>query len=137
MKLGEQARFDNVRQESLLKSLEETHPSTGEHRIFLDAGFKAIVKQKRDAPGKIILLQGGGGTGKTTTMLKIMAYTRSKGKIVMGCASTSIAAAQYGREHRFNTAHGAFKIGTVKALGKNYVELLGRELPKEVGYSHF
>jgi thiamine-monophosphate kinase len=33
--------------------------------------------------------------------------------------------------------HGAFKIGTVKALGKNYVEVLGRELPKEVGYSHF
>ena len=33
--------------------------------------------------------------------------------------------------------HGAFKIGTVKAHGKNYVELVGRELPKEVGYSHF
>ena len=33
--------------------------------------------------------------------------------------------------------HGAFKIGTVKAHGKNYVEIVGRELPKEVGYSHF
>jgi thiamine-monophosphate kinase len=33
--------------------------------------------------------------------------------------------------------HGAFKIGTVKAHGKKFVELVGRELPNEVGFSHF
>ena len=33
--------------------------------------------------------------------------------------------------------HGAFKIGTVKAHGTSYVALVGRELPNEVGFSHF
>lgn len=33
--------------------------------------------------------------------------------------------------------HGAFKIGTVKAHGKTYVELVGRAMPNEVGFSHF
>lgn len=33
--------------------------------------------------------------------------------------------------------YGAVKIGTVKTLGKNFVELIGRELPNEVGFSHF
>ncbi len=33
--------------------------------------------------------------------------------------------------------HGAFKIGAVKSRGKTYLELVGRELPNEVGFSHF
>ena len=35
---------------------------------------------------------GEAGTGKTTFAEKLLAYTRSKGKIALGCAATALAA---------------------------------------------
>ena len=47
-------------------------------------------------------IHGKGGSGKTTLAKKIMAYTRSKSLVALGCASTGLAATIY---DNFYTTH--------------------------------
>jgi hypothetical protein len=47
-----------------------------------------------------------GGSGKTTLTKKILAASRSKEVLCLGCASTGLAATNY---DNFDTAHGLFK----------------------------
>jgi hypothetical protein len=60
---------------------------------------------------KIYIAQGQGGSGKTTTAQVIIAYARSLGFLVAGCASTAFAASIY---KDFHTAHGLFEIPVVE-----------------------
>jgi hypothetical protein len=59
---------------------------------------------------KIYIVQGQGGSGKTSTAQIIAAYTRSLGYLVVGCASTAFAASIY---KDFHTAHGLFEIPVI------------------------
>lgn len=54
----------------------------------------------------LFFIQGFGGCGKTTLAKKILAASRSKGILCLGCASTALAATNY---DNFDTAHGLFK----------------------------
>ena len=63
----------------------------------------------------LIFLQGQGGSGKTTFAKKIIAYTRSLGKVVLGCASTGLACQVY-EEGQFVTAHSLFEIPVYDAI---------------------
>jgi hypothetical protein len=51
------------------------------------------------------IIQAKGGAGKTTLAKKIIAFARSLGHIVLGCASTGLAATNY---DGFETAHSLF-----------------------------
>ena len=55
---------------------------------------------------KLYFIQGIGGSGKTTLAKKILAASRSKDILCVGCASTGLAATNY---ENFDTAHGLFK----------------------------
>jgi hypothetical protein len=57
------------------------------------------------------IVQGEGGSGKPFTAQLIAAYTRSKNKIVVGCASTAFAANNY---KDFFTAHSLFEIPVIE-----------------------
>jgi hypothetical protein len=69
--------------------------------------FDAIIESAEQSLGKIIFVDGYGGTGKTYLWKAITTRLRSEGKIVLAVASCGIAALllQGGR-----TAHSAFNI---------------------------
>jgi len=52
------------------------------------------------------------GTGKSTLAKALIHYCRSHSKIVLGCASTALAASVY-QDMGFDTAHGLFSIPVV------------------------
>jgi hypothetical protein len=99
-------RYDPVQQQALFDTLMiETQP-TDEQLPFIIRVCKAI----RNEESLIILLQGEGGSGKSTMAKIIIAFARSLQKIVLGCASTALAASIY---ENFYTAHSLFKIPVV------------------------
>jgi hypothetical protein len=101
-------RYDPKQQNELFNNLmNTTKPTDDEQLPFLLRVFNAI---DTDQSLKIIL-QGEGGSGKSTMAKIIAAYARSKNKIVMGCASTALAASIY---ENFYTAHSLFKIPVIK-----------------------
>jgi len=59
----------------------------------------------------LYFIQGMGGSGKTTLAKKILAASRSKGILCLGCASTGLAATNY---DNFDTAHGLFKYPVIE-----------------------
>ncbi|CAL4917033.1 unnamed protein product [Urochloa decumbens] len=69
--------------------------------------FDAIIESAHQSLGKLIFVDGYGGTGKTYLWKAITTRLRSEGKIVLAVASSGIAALllQGGR-----TAHSAFNI---------------------------
>ena len=89
--------------------LNQNIPNTIEQNEFLNDVYKYIDIQDT----KIIFLQGEAGSGKSTVAKKIIHYTRSKGKIVLGCASTALAAQVY---DDFDTFHGLFKYPVIDNL---------------------
>ena len=60
-----------------------------EQRYFLDQVVQAIYD---DDGWKCFFLDGPGGSGKTYLYNTLMYFLRSKGKSVLGCATTGIAA---------------------------------------------
>ena len=64
---------------------------------------------------KLVFLQGQGGSGKTTFAKKISAYAKSKGHVVLGCASTGLACQVYD-EGQFVTAHSLFGIPVFESV---------------------
>lgn len=69
--------------------------------------FDAIIESADQSQGKLIFVDGYGGTGKTYLWKAIIARLRSEGKIVVAVASSGIAALLFqGGE----TAHSAFNI---------------------------
>jgi energy-coupling factor transporter ATP-binding protein EcfA2 len=110
-------RYDPKQQRELyINLMNMTKPTEDEQQPFLQHVFNAI---DNDQSLKIIL-QGEGGSGKSTMAKIIAAYARSKKLIVMGCASTALAASIY---ENFYTAHSLFKI----PLLKNEEEMLNQE----------
>jgi hypothetical protein len=64
---------------------------------------------------KLVFLQGQGGSGKTTFAKKIIAYAKSKGHVVLGCASTGLACQVY-EQGEFTTAHSLFAIPVFESV---------------------
>lgn len=94
-----------------LRILHATSPNNDKQQQLYDIITRAID----DNASMLIFLQGQGGSGKTTFAKKIIAYTRSRGKVVLGCASTGLACQVY-EEGQFVTAHSLFEIPVYDAI---------------------
>ena len=86
--------MDEARRE--LDQLQAREPSTAQQQEFIDYVQEKLRSQTPESPPVCILVQGSGGTGKTTTMKKVLAYARSLGKLSANCASTAMVAARMG-----------------------------------------
>lgn len=85
-------------------------PSNDDQQIFLNAFSSKLRDLKPYDRPTLMLLQGPGGSGKTTTIKKAFMETYSLNKLALGCASTGIAANVYGKPYSFTTAHYLFKL---------------------------
>ena len=94
--------YDPLQQAQLLNELNTTIPNTHEQQTI----FNQIMDSINNKQTAIYFIQGMGGSGKTTLAKKILAASRSKKIICLGCASTGLAATNY---DNFDTAHGLFK----------------------------
>ena len=124
----ENLRYDKTREAAQLFQLQQSSPNTPEmDELFVqltDAIASDNITSIVCVHGKYILnccilllftlvISGEAGTGKTTFAQKILAYTRSLGKIALGCASTNLAAQVYVGDS-FTTAHDLFGIPVVE-----------------------
>ena len=86
---------------SILGQLQNSIPNTVDQDIIWNEISNAISLNDT----RLYLIQAKGGAGKTTLAKKLIAFARSLGKIVVGCASTGLAATNY---DGFETAHSLF-----------------------------
>jgi transcriptional regulator with GAF, ATPase, and Fis domain len=111
--LYQQQLYDATQQRELFDHLMQAAPNTEEMQQLLNTISRHLAS-KTDC---IILLQGQAGCGKSTFAKKVAALARSLSHIVLGCASTGLAATVY---ENFYTAHSLFKIpvipGTILSL---------------------
>ena len=70
----ERLRFDHAGQAQEYAALLAAFPNTEEQTHFIDSVQQAILGQTDNSPAKLFCLQGSGGTGKSNTMLKILAW---------------------------------------------------------------
>jgi hypothetical protein len=83
--------YDKAEQNVLFNDLKAANPFTDE----MDPLFEGIDSALTSGETIHINLQGKAGTGKTTFTMAIMAWARSLGHLVVGCASTALAASIY------------------------------------------
>jgi len=85
----EKLKYDPTQQYNLYRQLLiATPPTPDEQQPFIDEIVNAIDNNQSG----MYLIQGEGGSGKSTMAKIIAAYARSKKHIVLGCASTALAA---------------------------------------------
>ena len=99
-------KYDKETQSELFNQLCAATPMTAEMQQVFNRIKKALAAKET----AFIFIQGQAGSGKSTFLKKIMAYTRSLGKIALGCASTGLAAQLY---EDFHTAHSLFGVPVV------------------------
>jgi hypothetical protein len=97
----EKMKYNENEQSNLFHLLNRQIPNTDEQESIFQL-IKTCIDE--DKSGKYFI-QGQGGCGKTMLAKKILSYTRSQGKIALGCASTGLAATIY---DDFYTAHDLF-----------------------------
>jgi hypothetical protein len=97
----ERMKYSNEDQLKLFDALNLQFPNNDEQEQI----FQKIKECLDNGETHKFFLQGQGGCGKTMLAKKILAYTRSKGEIAVGCASTGLAATIY---DDFYTAHELF-----------------------------
>ena len=95
------ATHNAVQYAAILRDMTISSPNTDEQAPIFDSICIAIDNGET----KKILIQGIAGSGKTTFAKKIVAFVRSRGKIVLGCSSTNLAAGIF---DDFDTAHSLF-----------------------------
>ena len=84
-------KYPPVEQFKLFQTLSNSHPNNADQEHL----FRDIEQQILDGASVKYFIQGKGGAGKSTLAKKIAAYARSKSKVVIGCASTGLAATVY------------------------------------------
>jgi hypothetical protein len=105
-------RIDRTKEAELYRDLLASNPPTEEQKKFINEIIEMIDNRHNvDYVGGNFLLQGEGGSGKSTVAKIITAYAKSKGLLVQGCASTGLAASIY---EDYTTAHNLFSIPVVK-----------------------
>ena len=103
----EKLRYDPNQQKQIYEQLYTRNPPTEQQEAYLQQVFHCIKHNIH----KIFMLQGEGGSGKTTMAKIIAAFARSEGHLVVGCASTAFAASNY---ENFYTAHSLFEIPVIE-----------------------
>ena len=120
----EKIKYNREEQLLIFNNLNARHPNTPEQQQIFDSVTSGI-EQKRT---QIIFIQGKGGSGKTTLVKKIIAWTRSRGLICLGCASTALAAKNY---EDFTTAHDLFRFPVVDEDDRETNERIHCRLDKD------
>lgn len=103
----EKAKYNQNEQRILYEALMSSTRLNHDQKDIFEYVISAILENRHE----IIFLQGDAGSGKTTLANIIIAKVRSLGKIVIGCASTGLAANMY---DGFRTAHSLFKFPVVE-----------------------
>ena len=98
----ERMKHSREGQLQLLEELQRRQPNNEQQERIFELVTEAIAAGET----LLVFLNGVGGSGKTTLVKKLMAFTRSLGKIALGCASTGLAATNF---DDFFTAHALFK----------------------------
>jgi hypothetical protein len=98
----ERMKHSREGQLQLLEELQRRQPNNEQQERIFEMVTEAIAAGET----LLVFLNGVGGSGKTTLVKKLMAFTRSLGKIALGCASTGLAATNF---DDFFTAHALFK----------------------------
>ena len=96
-------RYDIREQKDIYERLCDSHPSTDEQQNVFDGVVSAVMNPSKD--NRLHSLCGIAGSGKTTVAEKIATYLRSKGKIVLLCAATTLACQNYNSIGGAWTAH--------------------------------
>ena len=96
-------QYDKSIQLNIVNELVGTFPFTDE----MQSLFNEILDGLRNSRQEYHVLQGQGGSGKSTFVKALMAYVRSEGFIAVGCASKGLAANVY---DDFFTTHSLFGI---------------------------
>ena len=87
------------------------------------AAFERIDKAVRDESGQCFFLDGAGGCGKTTVATALIHAARSRGQIVLPCASSGIAATLLPKGQ---TAHSTFGIPVENLTKDSTCSIKGR-----------
>jgi hypothetical protein len=95
-------KYSREGQAQLLEDLQRRQPNNEQQERIFNMVTESIAAEET----LLVFLNGVGGSGKTTLVKKLMAFTRSLGKIALGCASTGLAATNF---DDFFTAHALFK----------------------------
>jgi hypothetical protein len=119
-------RYNPLHQAAALAELHRKVPNNEDQETVyveicsrLDRIAIAKANQQGDEPlndanivaGRLVFIQGQGGSGKSTFAKKILAYARSKKLIAKGCSSTGLSCQVY---EDFTTAHSLFGIPVVE-----------------------
>ena len=101
----EKLLYVNDEQRTLYDDLNREFPNNRDQQHVFD-NIKTLIDNPPENHPSFFFINGAGGTGKTTVLKKIAAYARSQGKIVLICASITLAAILYVNGV---TAHSLFK----------------------------
>jgi len=91
--------------------LEQDKPFNVEQQDIFNIVTEASGAQRKFDDGLFYFMKADAGCGKTTVAMKLAAYFRSMGKIVLICASTALAAQNYPNEGV--TAHYLFHLPVI------------------------
>ena len=120
---NQRSKYEPSEQLRLYHELCSTIPSTPEQQDL----FNEIIEDIEQVNTSIYFVQGMGGSGKSTLCKKVLAWTRSQGKICLGCASTGLAATIY---DDFYTAHSLFHFPVIEDEDRDEDSLLECKLLK-------
>jgi hypothetical protein len=104
----ERAKHSVDANEAIINALLLSHPHADEIQ---KAFYEEITEAIQTGQTRFFFLQGPAGCGKSTFAKKIQAYTRSLGKICLGCSSTALSTQVY---EDFDTAHSLFCLEIVE-----------------------
>lgn len=90
--------------------------------------FNMIMDAVHNDRQELHVLQGQGGSGKSTFVKSLMAYVRSKDMIALGCASTGLAASIY---EDFFTTHSLFGIPVVEEEDYDTIDDIEMQITQE------
>jgi ATP-dependent DNA helicase PIF1 len=109
----ERLQIDPEESARKLNELNEMFPNTIEMDLIYRRYIEALSSIQPFDDCVIILVDAIGGSGKSTLAKKLWHYTRSKGELCQGYASTGLACRVYGTEMNFSTVHSGFTVPVI------------------------
>jgi energy-coupling factor transporter ATP-binding protein EcfA2 len=108
----EKLKYDPAQQLLLYNEFIANRPLNQQQQDAFNQIVHLFHNNQDNANGTVFLIQGQAGSGKSTFAKALTYYCRGNSGIVLGCASTGLAASVY-QDMGFDTAHGLFSIPVI------------------------